>query len=170
MTQQRTRYLSRIARRAVKQGARPANASQVAVEKPVTETPPETTHGNQSATNKNPLLKGKSEKTIRTLNVQTLNKDGKIPEMIASAETSNHDIICIQEHRFILDDLVTKKQTHGTCSAWKNSVNASTGGIGILISSTAYNALGSVEKISPRIMVATFNGNPQTTVATALPT
>ena len=65
--------------------------------------------------------------------------------------------------------MVTKEQTYGkwkmiTCSAWKNSVNASTGGIGMLVSSTAYNALGSVEKISPRIMVATFNGNPQTTV------
>ena len=115
------------------------------------------------------LLKGKNEKTIGTLNVQTLNKDGKIPEVISSAEATKHDIICLQEHRHIHEDLVTKEQTHGkwkliTCSAWKNSVNASIGGIGMLLSTTAYNALGSVEKISPRIMVATFNGNPQTTV------
>ena len=89
--------------------------------------------------------------------------------MISSAQTTKHDIICIQEHRFIHEELVTKEQTHGgwkliTCSAWKNTVNASTGGIGMLVSPNAYNALASVEKISSRIMVATFNGNPQTTI------
>ena len=165
MTRHETRQSSRIARRAVKQGARPANATQVAVEKSATESK-ETKIIKEASTT---LLKGKNEKTIGTLNVQTLNKDGKIPEVISSAEATKHDIICLQEHRHIHEDLVTKEQTHGkwkliTCSAWKNSVNASIGGIGMLLSTTAYNALGSVEKISPRIMVATFNGNPQTTV------
>ena len=143
--------------------------TQVADEKSATEshTSPIKTKITKEANTS--LLKGKNQKTIGTLNVQTLNKESKIPELISSAETTGHDIICIQEHRIIHDDLVTKEQTYGkwkmiTCSAWKNSVNASTGGIGMLVSSTAYNALGSVEKISPRIMVATFNGNPQTTV------
>ena len=51
-----------------------------------------------------------------------------------------------------------------TSSAWKNSVNAANGGVGILFSKKAYNALASIEVISPRIMIATLNGNPKTTV------
>ena len=114
-------------------------------------------------------MKGKKVVCVATFNVQTLQKTGKISELIHSAETTNHHVICLQEHRFIHDELVTKEHEYGdwkliTCSAWKNSMNASTGGIGMLISSHAYNALNSVEKISPRIMIATFNGNPQTTV------
>ena len=114
-------------------------------------------------------MKGKKDIFIATFNVQTLQKEWKIPELISSAESTKHDIICLQEHRFMHDDLVTKEHDFGnwkliTCSAWKNSMNASTGGVAMLISPQAYNALSSVEKISPRIMVATFNGNPQTTV------
>ena len=103
------------------------------------------------------------------MNVQTLQKDGKIPEVIACAESRKHDIICIQEHRFLHEDVPTKEHQYGrwkliTCSAWKNSINASMGGNGILLSQRAYTALSSVEKISLRIMIATFNGNPKTTI------
>ena len=41
---------------------------------------------------------------IGTINVQTLQKDGKIPELIASTKfvkSTKHDIIWIQEHRFL---------------------------------------------------------------------
>ena len=51
-----------------------------------------------------------------------------------------------------------------SCSAWKNSINAATGGIGMIVSPQAYNALSSVDKITPRIMIMNFHGNPQTTV------
>ncbi|CAH3033812.1 unnamed protein product [Pocillopora meandrina] len=51
-----------------------------------------------------------------------------------------------------------------TCSTWKNTVNAATGGTRILFSPQAYNALTSAEMITSRIMIATFNGNPQTTI------
>ena len=53
-----------------------------------------------------------------------------------------------------------------TCSAWKNTVNAAIGGIGMLLREDIYNTLSSIEKISPRIMTATFQGNPQTTIIT----
>ena len=43
-------------------------------------------------------------------------------------------------------------------------MNAATGGTGILFSPQAYNALTSAEMITSRIMIATFNGNPQTTI------
>ena len=114
-------------------------------------------------------MKGKKDVCIATFNVQTLQKEGKIPEVIASAEATQQDVICLQEHRYIHEDLTTKEHSFGnwrlvTCSGWKNQVNAATGGTAMLFNQQAYNALASVEMISPRIMIATINGNPQTTI------
>ena len=50
-----------------------------------------------------------------------------------------------------------------TVSAWKNSVNAAVGGVGLLIGPRALKTLNSVKKIQPRMMAATFNGNPSPT-------
>ena len=117
----------RIARRAAKQGTRPAY-SQIANEKVDTEI-----------INKNRLMKAKRYIKISNFNTQTLQKSGNIPELITSAETTGQDIICIQEHRAIHDDIIIKEQPYGnwkliTCSAWKSSVNSALG-IGILVSS-----------------------------------
>ena len=54
-----------------------------------------------------------------------------------------------------------------TISAWKNSQNAATGGIGLLLYPKAKKALGEVSKISERVMKATFQGNPATTIIVA---
>ena len=54
--------------------------------------------------------------------------------------------------------------TLATISAWKNSVNAPVGGVGILIGPRALNTLNSIERIQLRMMVATFNGNPRATI------
>ena len=51
-----------------------------------------------------------------------------------------------------------------TVSAWKNSVNATVGGVGMLIGPKAIKTLNSIERIQPRMMTATFNGNPRATV------
>ena len=156
---QTLRRSCRIARRADKQGARPAMTPQVAIEK--------------SATEKlNPisrLMKCQLNVLIGTLNVRTLQNSGNIPELIRAAEKTCHEIICLQEHRFYHDNLVTKEHTFGhwkmiTSSAWKNRANASIGGVGMLLSPSAYNSLNSIEMITPRIMVATFNGNPATSI------
>ena len=48
-----------------------------------------------------------------------------------------------------------------SASAWKNSV---IGGVGMLLSPRSINLLNSIEKIQHRIMVATFNSNPSTTM------
>ena len=48
--------------------------------------------------------------------------------------------------------------------AWENSVNATVGGVGILIGPRALKSLNSIERIQPRMMVATFNGNPRATI------
>ena len=52
-----------------------------------------------------------------------------------------------------------------TASAWKNSVNATIVVVGMLIKS-----LNSIEKIQPRMMVATFNENPSATMICYSPT
>ena len=51
-----------------------------------------------------------------------------------------------------------------TVSAKKNSVNASVGGVGMLIGPRALKTLNSIERIQPRMMAATFNGNPKATI------
>ena len=51
-----------------------------------------------------------------------------------------------------------------TVSAWKNYVNATVGGVGMLIGPKALKTLNSIERIQPRIMAAMFNGNPRATI------
>ena len=51
-----------------------------------------------------------------------------------------------------------------TVSAWRNSVNASVGGVGMLIGPRALKTLNSIERIQPRMMAGTFNGNPKATI------
>ena len=46
--------------------------------------------------------------------------------------------------------------TLATVSAWTNSVNATVGGIGMLIGPRALKTLNSIERIQPRMMAATF--------------
>ena len=79
------------------------------------------------------------------------------------------DIICIQEHRYThTEDIKYHETGNGwslaIVSAWKNSVNAAVGGVGLLIGPRALKTLNSVEKIQPRMMAATFNGNPRATI------
>ena len=94
---------------------------------------------------------------------------GQLPELIASAVEHKIDIICIQEHRYThTEDIKYHKTGNGwslvTVSAWKNSVNAAVGGAGLLIGPRAIKTLNSIEKIQPRMMAATFNGNPRATI------
>ena len=85
------------------------------------------------------------------------------------AKNHNIDIICIQEHRYTHSKNIEYHDsgnglTLATASAWKNSVNATLGGVGMLIGPRALKSLNSIEKIQPRMMVATFNGNCSATM------
>ena len=89
--------------------------------------------------------------------------------MISPVERTRQERICIQEHKFVHENIVIKEQAYDkwkllTVSALKNTINAATGGIVILISNTAYNAIASVEMISPRIMIAHFQGKLHTSM------
>ena len=159
MTHTQTSYTNRIALRAGKKGARPAVVGALAsvFEKSATEL------------KQSKLLKCKQTLQIATFNVRTLNRIGQLPELIASAEEHKIDIICIQEHRYTHSEDIKYHETGNgwslaTVSAWKNSVNAAVGGVGLLIGPRALKMLNSVEKIQPRMMAATFNGNPRATI------
>ena len=159
MTYTQTTYTNRIALRAGKKGARPDEVGALAsvFEKSATEL------------KQSKLLKCKQTLQIATFNVRTLNRIEQLPELIASAEEHKIDIICIQEHRYThTEDIKYHETGNGwslvTVSAWKNSVNAAVGGVGLLIGPRALKTLNSVEKIQPRMMAATFNGNPRATI------
>ena len=57
-----------------------------------------------------------------------------------------------------------------TLSAKKYSVNAVIESVGTLIGPRVLQSLNSIEKIQPRMMVATFNGNPSTAIICYSPT
>ena len=46
-----------------------------------------------------------------------------------------------------------------SASAWQNSVNAAIGWVGMLTGPRALKSLYSIEKIQPKMIVDTFNGN-----------
>ena len=80
------------------------------------------------------------------------------------------DGTCIQEHRIHRPEETARHQdpSNGwiiiTSSAEKAENTATVRGVGMLVSPRAYGSLLNVELISPRIMVATFNGHPKTTI------
>ena len=159
MTHTHTTYTNSIAFRAGEKGARPAEVGALAslFEKSATEL------------KKQKLLKCKQTLQIANFNVRTLNRIRQLPELIASAVEHKIDIICIQEHRYThTEDIKYHETSNGwtlvTVSAWKNSVNAAVGGVGMLIGPRALKTLNSIEKIQPRMMAATFTGNPRATI------
>ena len=49
---------------------------------------------------------------ISTINVQTLNKLGKIPELLLSSIDTKQDVVSIQEHRIMHPDVETKEHKY----------------------------------------------------------
>ena len=93
----------------------------------------------------------------------------QVPELTASVVEHKIDMICIQEHRYThTEDIKYHETGNGwtlvTVSAWKNSVNATVGGVGMLIGPRALKTLNSIERIQPRMLAAMFNGNPRATI------
>ena len=159
MTHTQTTYINRIALRVGKIGTRPAEVGALTsvFEKSATEL------------KQQKLLKCKQTIQIATFNVRTLNRIGQLPELTASAIEHKIDIICIQEHRYMHTENIKYHETGNgwtlaTVSAWKNSVNATVGGVGILIGPRALKTLNTIERIQARMLAAKFNGNPKATI------
>ena len=118
------------------------------------------------------ILKCKKQIKISSFNARTLREEWRLEELVSCMEKNNISIIGIQEHRRVHDDEELKFTKHSkyhliTSSAWRNNAQAATGGVGILLNNKAENALCEVVTISPRVMKATFVGNPETTIIVA---
>ena len=90
-------------------------------------------------------------------------------ELTASAENHGIDIVCIQEHRIFHDDIDIKhhmknKRVMLTSSDEKTLNSTAIRGIGMLLIPKAYKPLNSLETISSRLMIASFNGNHAVTI------
>ena len=94
---------------------------------------------------------------------------GRVDELVLNAKKQLIDIIAVQEHRIFHPENGLKYRTIDgyhlvTASCSKNTSNASVGGVGLLLSPRAMENLSSIEVISPRVVIAEFEGNPKTTI------
>ena len=160
MTHTQTTFPNCIALRTGKKGTRPAEIGSLALvfEKSATQLKL-----------KQELLKCKRTIQIATFKVRTLNRIGQLPKLTASVIDHNIGIICIQEYRYIHSEDIKYHDTGNgwtffSASAWKNSINATIGDVGMLIGPRALKSLNSIEKIQPRIMVATCNSKSSPTI------
>ena len=83
------------------------------------------------------LLRCKQQLLISTLNVNTLRNVNREAELDQCRKAINIEILGIQEHRFIHDDPIEFKKIGSSClitsSGWRNSAQASQGGVGLLL-------------------------------------
>ena len=80
------------------------------------------------------FIKRKKPVIVSSFNTLTLRSSGKRVELAHEAQYLGIDVICLQEHRIDhTEPIVQQKFANGytliTCSAWKNSINASSGGV-----------------------------------------
>ena len=117
------------------------------------------------------LLKCKRTINLSTSNVRTLKSIKQMSELIAIALKYHIDVINVQEHRFYHEDIYLKYHELG--NGWtfisagsfeEHRGNSTIGGVGMLLSPHAAKSLKSIEKITSRILVATFHDNPEPTL------
>ncbi|KAL5270988.1 hypothetical protein ACHWQZ_G001587 [Mnemiopsis leidyi] len=117
---------------------------------------------------KAPFIHRRNFFQLSTLNTRTLNPLSRKHELASSAFLHHNDIVCIQEHRQFHKESLKIETVNSydliTASSTKNTVNASVGGVGFLLSPRARKCLLSVDKISPRIIVIHISGNPKLSV------
>ena len=117
------------------------------------------------------LLKCKQLFTVSTLNTRTSRSIHLQEELCCLAKEFKQDIIGVQEHRIAHTDEEVRYQDmcEGyqlvSASEWRNSAGIPVGVVGIIMNLKAKKkSLLSCSSISPRIISATFGGNPKTTI------
>ena len=116
------------------------------------------------------ILKCKKSTKISTFNSRTLREDWRLEELV-NCMKNYISIVGVQEHRRVTNEELKFAKVNNfhfiTIPAWRNSSQAATGGVSIVLSSKAEKALRKVESVSSRIMKATFASNPETTIFVA---
>ena len=138
-----------------KQGPRPPVGNHVGVDK--------------SATGR--LLRCKINTLVSTFNIRSLNSIEMIGELTALAEEKGISVVCLQEHRKFHDSADVHYADAGKgwilaiSSCWRKSVNSCVGGVGMLLSPSAYYSLeDNIVVVNSRIIVANLSDNPATTI------
>lgn len=108
---------------------------------------------------------------IGTLNVRTIREHYKRVELAKLFLDSNIAVLGVQEHRIVHDEEIRiEKQAKGvhlvTTSAWRNSRQAATGGVGFMLTQRAYKAVSLMKSYQGRVFLISFDGNPRLTVIT----
>ena len=93
----------------------------------------------------NKFLKTKIPIKIATLNTRTLKDEWRLKELIFNMQKQRISIIGLQEHRRVQKEDLKYLQLEDhllvTASAWRNSAQAATGGVGILLNKRAESVL-----------------------------
>ena len=115
------------------------------------------------------LLRCKETVILGTYNTNTLRDEDRQLELQHCCQQQLIGILGVQEHCIIHTAPIEYKSigssTLVTSSGWRNEVQASQGGVGLLLDRKARKALlKAVPTDSKRILVAEFDGNPKTTV------
>ena len=120
------------------------------------------------------VTKGKAEKLIKikapflisTFNVRTLDTKSKKHEIAYLADKYQLDVIYLEKCRISHSETLLQenlsRNTLVTNSCTKNSINASTGRIGFLLSKKVLKCCISIEKINDRIIKIDLEDNPRT--------
>ena len=109
----------------------------------------------------------KSSFIISTYNVHTL-LDNRIYELTAGCQDQHISLVAIQEHRWTTPNEVETYWTEDRKWAMLyTSAIEGQGGIGILCNKRVADTVVVYQKVSHRILTATFNGNPKLTFISA---
>ena len=108
---------------------------------------------------------------VGTLNVRTTREPYKRLELASLFLKSNLEVLGVQEHRIVHSEEIRierfEKGVHlVTKSAWRNSRQAATGGVGFMLTQRAYKAVSLMKSYGKRIFLISFDGNPRLTVIT----
>ena len=127
---------------------------------------------NKNTKNSQSILSCTSHTFVGTFNVRTARESYKRIELAKTFLESGMNIMGLQEHRIVHDEPIKiEKFAKGVClitsSAWRNSMGASTGGVGFLVTKKAYDAITFTKLYGKRVITISFDGNPRLTVITA---
>jgi exonuclease III len=109
------------------------------------------------------------------MNVQTLQELGWAEDLANCMNKQGIAVCGIQEHRRVhttdmMEEIESKRVNDHyllTSSAWRNSQNAATGGVGIVINSLAHRTMIKANRYTDRIMSASFRSKPVLSVIVA---
>ena len=105
---------------------------------------------------------------MATMNVRSIRLQNQREELARNFQDKGICILGIVDHKIVHEDPVTFQQfdeaTMITSSAWRNTSNATVGGVGLMLSKQATQALSEVVPRNERIITAHFSGNPAISV------